>query len=222
MTTSPSDDLRAIGLLDEPTRRRIYDWVVAQRRPVGRDETSRALGISRSLVTFHLDRLADGGLLDPGYMRLNGRVGPGAGRPARVYERAAREIRVSLPDRRYDRVAALFADALEQLGDGAPPAELVRAARELGSGIPPSADPDPTGRLLAALRDGGYEPSIDADGTIRLANCPFDAVAATHRGVVCGTNLAMAEGLVEATQSDRVPVLDPQPGSCCVAFSPSR
>lgn len=224
MSTKRTDALEAIGLLDEPNRRLVYDWVVAQGRPVGREEAARSLGITRSLATFHLDRLAAGGLLDASYRRLNGRVGPGAGRPARVYERADHEIAVSLPDRHYDRVAALFAGALERLGDGAPPPDLVEAARAFGTGLADGAPAtgDARDRLLAALAAAGYEPRIDTDGTIRLANCPFHAIAATHRSIVCGTNLAMAEGMVEATQADVLPVLDPQPGSCCVAFSPSR
>jgi predicted ArsR family transcriptional regulator len=75
---------------------------------------------------------------------------------------------------------------------------------------------------MAALTDAGYAPSTGADGTIRLANCPFDAVAAKHRDVVCGANLAMAEGMVAATEARLVPVLDPRPGACCVAFTPAR
>ena len=94
-------DLAALGLLDEPVRRQLYDWVVAQAGPVGREAAARAVGVSRALATFHLDKLAVAGLLDASYLRLTGRVGPGAGRPARVYRRADRELSVSLPERRY-------------------------------------------------------------------------------------------------------------------------
>ena len=79
-----ADDLAALRLLDEPVRRRLYDWVAAQDEPVGREQAASATGISRALATFHLDKLADAGLLEASYRRLTGRVGPGAGRPARV------------------------------------------------------------------------------------------------------------------------------------------
>src|SRR3954452_19698298 len=92
-----SSDLAAVALLDEPVRRRLYDWVADQGHPVGREEAARSLGITRSLAAFHLDRLAEGGLLEAGYQRLTGRTGPGAGRPARVYSRATREIAVTFP-----------------------------------------------------------------------------------------------------------------------------
>src|SRR5688500_2086751 len=129
------ETLAAVSLLDEPVRRRLYDWVVAQARPVGREEAAGALGLTRALATFHLDRLEAGGLLEAGYKRLTGRVGPGAGRPARVYWRADREFSVMLPERRYERAAQLFAAALERLGDGTPPEALREEARALGEEI---------------------------------------------------------------------------------------
>jgi predicted ArsR family transcriptional regulator len=216
------DDVGVLSLLDEPTRRRLYDWVVAQARPVGREEAATAVRVTRPLATFHLDRLAEAGLLETGYRRLTGRVGPGAGRPARVYWRAAREFTVSLPERRYDRAAELFASALESLpGDTIPPT-LRDVAHELGRSLSQdSRRTSPTRRLTAALEAGGYEPVTDRTGTIRLRNCPFDALVDSHRTLVCGTNLAMAQGLADgAGVRGKRPVLDPQPGYCCVAFVP--
>ena len=216
------DDLGALSLLDEPTRRRLYDWVVAQSRPVGREEAARALEITRSLAAFHLDRLAEAGLLETGYRRLTGKVGPGAGRPARVYWRAAREFNVSLPDRRYERAAQLFASALERLRGQAFPATLRRAARDLGESLgQDSHHRSPSRRLTAALEAGGYQPVTDETGTIRLRNCPFDALVESHRTLVCGANLAMAEGITSGSGMEGIrAVLDPQPGYCCVALVP--
>ena len=75
-------------------------------------------------------------------------------------------------------------------------------------------------RLFSALEGAGYEPMVDGAGTIRLRNCPFDALVEAHRPLVCGTNLAMAEGIVAGVGVPMVAVLDPQPGLCCVAFQP--
>lgn len=212
-----------VSLLDEPARRRLYDWVVAQRRPVGRDETAKAVGVTRALAAFHLDKLAAAGLLDSGYQRLSGRTGPGAGRPARVYSRSTREFSVNLPKRRYERAAQLFASALEKIGDVPVPGPLRAAARELGESIGNQAKPRiASERLITALDAGGYEPQADETGTIRLRNCPFHALAQQHRSLVCGTNLALAEGITRGVGADEwQPVLDPQPGYCCVTFVPS-
>jgi predicted ArsR family transcriptional regulator len=218
------EDLAAISLLDEPVRRALYDWVVAQGRDVGREEAANALDITRSLATFHLDRLTEGGLLQGGYRRLTGRIGPGAGRPARVYRRADREFAVTIPDRRYQRTADLFASALEALGDGSPPPALKAVASKMGNELGRASISRRRAslrNLTVALERGGYEPFVDADRTIRLRNCPFDALVESHRPLVCGTNLALAQGIVSgAGVTEVTPVLDPQPGYCCVAFVP--
>jgi predicted ArsR family transcriptional regulator len=218
------DDIAAVSLLDEPVRRALYEWVVRQARDVGREEAAKALGITRSLATFHLDRLTEGGLLEGGYRRLTGKVGPGAGRPARVYRRADRDFAVTIPDRRYQRTADLFASALEALGDGLPPPALQKAAAKLGKELgKATASPRRSSvrNLTVALERGGYEPVVDAGRTIRLRNCPFDALVEAHRSLVCGTNLALAQGLARGVgMTDLMPILDPQPGYCCVAFVP--
>jgi predicted ArsR family transcriptional regulator len=189
---------------------------------VGREQAAKALEITRALATFHLDRLSAAGLLETGYRRLSGRVGPGAGRPARVYWRSDREFSVSLPDRRYERVARLFASALERLGDKSVPVPLQEAARELGEQLGNTGRRvAPATRLTAALKAGGYEPQTDQTGSIRLRNCPFNALTDVHRPLLCSTNLAIAEGLTRGSGATTVrPTLDFQPGHCCVVFVP--
>lgn len=221
------DQLKAIALLDEPARRRLYDWVVDQNRPVGREEAAAAVGVTRALAAFHLDRLADAGLLASDYRRLNERRGPGAGRPARVYWRPETEFTVSLPQRRYGLAAHLLADALERQAGTAALDAARQAGHDLGEQLGTAARRatprrKPRERLRTALEEGGYEPTSAADGpVIRLRNCPFHGLVDEHRPLVCGMNLAVAEGLVEGLgEESLVPVLDSQPGFCCVAFTP--
>ncbi len=224
------DDIEAVALLDEPVRRALYDWVASQGRAVGRDEAASAVGISRALAAFHLDRLADEGLLATEYRRLSGRTGPGAGRPAKLYRRGEREVSVSLPQRRYELAARLFAEAMQDMSDdGSPPALQASASRlgeALGTAARRRAGPRP-GRsrrkaaLVEALRERGYEPRETSDGEIRLGNCPFHALVDDHRQLVCGMNLAMSDGLLRGLGSDDFSArLDPQPGQCCVALAP--
>ena len=77
-----ADAVAAISSLGEPTRRALYDFVVASADWVSRDRAAEAVGIERGTAAHHLDRLAADGLLDVDYQRLSGRQGPGAGRPA--------------------------------------------------------------------------------------------------------------------------------------------
>jgi predicted ArsR family transcriptional regulator len=227
------DDLRALAALDEPARRSLYEWVAASGRAVGRDEAAAAVGVTRALAAFHLDRLVRDGLLVPEYRRLSGRTGPGAGRPAKLYRRAAREFAVSLPERRYETAARLFAETLERLShepDDGPPNELREAAREVGeeagaraaiaAGRPRSRSGRRTA-LVSALRERGYEPFTDDAGDVRLRNCPYHALVDEHRPLVCGMNLAIVGGIVHgAGDAGLAARLDSRPGLCCVAIGP--
>jgi predicted ArsR family transcriptional regulator len=145
-----------------------------------------------------------------------------------LYARAPAEVAVSLPDRSYEVAAKVFADALSELAASLPPDAVTSSARALGEDVGTEARRKAGARpgarrrreaLLATLSDRGYEPREMEDGEIRLGNCPFHALVEEHRPLVCGMNLALAEGVVAGLGDDRVePRLDPQPGSCCVAF----
>src|SRR5215471_13848934 len=107
-----SGDVAALAALNDPLRLALYQYVTGQTAPVSRDQAAEAMGVGREMAAFHLDRLADQGLLDVAFRRLSGKQGPGAGRPAKLYSRSAREVSVCLPPRRYDIAARLFAEAL--------------------------------------------------------------------------------------------------------------
>lgn len=102
-----------VGMLADPLRRDLYRYVAAQSAPVSREQAARDLGIAHHTVKFHLDRLEEAGLLEVEFRRPPGRSGPGAGRPAKLYRRAAEEIAVSLPERRYDLAGVLMARAID-------------------------------------------------------------------------------------------------------------
>src|ERR1044072_2794466 len=88
--------IAAISALNEPLRRALYAYVLSQTGAVGREEAGKAVGISRELAAFHLDKLLEEGLVDGEYGRLSGRGGPGAGGPAKLFHAAEREVEVSL------------------------------------------------------------------------------------------------------------------------------
>ncbi|MET8454466.1 helix-turn-helix domain-containing protein, partial [Streptomyces sp. NPDC005209] len=155
------EDIDAIAVLQDPVRRRLYEYVAAQGREVGRNEAAEAAGVARTLAAHHLDRLTEAGLLESGRRRLTGRSGPGAGRPAKVYTRARGERSVSLPARDYRTAAELLAEAAEQAGLDA---GLCAAARRRGEALRGSAAPcgglEEAMEMLAAR---GYEPHLEGD-----------------------------------------------------------
>jgi predicted ArsR family transcriptional regulator len=208
--------VEAVGALAEPVRRAVYEYAVGHGEPVSRNEVAEAVGIGRTLAAFHLDKLAEAGLLDISYARRSGRTGPGAGRPAKLYRRSAAEHAVSLPPRDYRTIAHVFAAAADRAGlDAAVGDAAYRRGVELARARP---ERDPLG-LLAAL---GYEPAIEPaidGGALRLRNCPFHALAEAYPPLVCGANLALLRGVLDgAGLAGHAARLDPGPEGCCVVI----
>jgi predicted ArsR family transcriptional regulator len=218
-----------LSSLDEQVRGRLYEFVSACTEPVGRDEAAAAVGIGRPLAAYHLDKLVASGLLTASYRRPPGRGGPGAGRPAKVYTRSAREFMVAVPPREYELAARLLVRAVAADSHGRSRAALHDAARRLGAELGSRGRPigargeSPLWALEAALSEHGFEPWHDEAGTVRLGNCPFRKLVELQADVVCGMNLALIEGLVAGLRADGLnAVLDPQPGHCCVAISTGK
>ncbi|MBG0816764.1 metalloregulator ArsR/SmtB family transcription factor [Planomonospora sp. ID82291] len=221
------DDLSAVAALNDPVRRAVYEYVVAQGREVGRNEAAEAVGVQRTLAAFHLDKLVEAGLLEPGFKRLGDRTGPGSGRPAKVYRRAPGERQVSVPPRDYRTLALVLAEAVDLLGGDERAAEAARRAGRRfagGRGGPAgrgdaAQGPEPSEELGAVLGRRGYEP-YEEDGRLRLRNCPFHVLAEEHPVLVCSMNLALCRGLLEGLGRDPERARsDPRPGECCVSLS---
>lgn len=242
-------DLACVASLDEPIRRALYEYVIQQDVHVSRDQAAAAVDISRALAAFHLDKLVEEGLLATTYRRLNGKSGPGAGRPSKLYHRSQRQIELTLPPRRYEFVARLLARSVQRSGSAEALAALLEAARDEGIAIskhlasesrnpvvagqgalrargqptrPVNGSTDPLSALLQALRQHGYEPCLTAGGSVRLRNCPFHALTDEFRGIVCDMNLAFLKGVLAGAGMDNLEaMLAPQPNRCCVSLQPT-
>ncbi|MFF0537338.1 helix-turn-helix transcriptional regulator [Streptomyces coelicoflavus] len=208
------DAISDLSSLDDAVRRRLYDYVRTRDEPVGREEAAGAAGISRTLAAYHLDKLADAGLLTTSYARAAGRGGPGAGRPAKRYARTDEELSVSVPPRDYGLLAGVLAEAVAADDSGTVREAVAAAAHAAGR----SAGGED---LTSALRGCGYEPATTAEGGVDLRNCPFHRLAREHTELVCWLNLHLVRGLLEAGgQPAGRAVLAPRPGHCCVVVDP--
>jgi predicted ArsR family transcriptional regulator len=226
-------DVAGIAALADPLRRTLYRYVARSPEPVGREEAARAAGVPVPTARFHLDRMVDDGLLEVDFRRLTGRSGPGAGRPAKLYRRAARTFAVSLPERHYDLLSEVLADAAAASIEGRVPVDEVApaVARRRGRGLGEERARDVAGEvgegrplegLAAVLEDVGYEPRVE-DSRMVLENCPFDRVAREHTALVCGLNLDFVCGVVEGLGcADVHATLEPSPGRCCVSARQGR
>ncbi|HEX8094601.1 helix-turn-helix transcriptional regulator [Jatrophihabitans sp.] len=232
--TAIQAQLRSIASLAEPIRQTLYRFVVEHSQPVSREQAASGVGVAHHVAKFHLDKLEEDGLLEVEYRRPAGRTGPGAGRPAKFYRRAAGDIAVSLPERRYELPGRLMAEAITASTDGGGPvsATLQAAApatgERLGRQASELAGPEAgTDELVAAvcgvLEAEGYEPRATSD-QITLSNCPFASLAKDYTGLVCGMNLDLMSGLVENLANGSADArlqarLDPAAGRCCVTLT---
>ena len=220
-------NVTGIGVLADSVRRELYRFVCSQDEPVSRAQAAHAVGIARHKAKFHLDRLEAEGLLEADYVRLTGRAGPGAGRPAKRYRRGPREFAVTLPSRDYELAGHIMAVAItESARTGTPIFEsLTRAAADRGAAIGGSVDVQPAkadAALEIAVRiltEHGYEPHR-TDHTVAMTNCPFHALAVGHTDLVCQMNHALLGGVVDAIAPDVLEArFEPGGDRCCVTLA---
>ena len=220
----------SVAALGEPVRRELYRYVVAQPGAVSREQAATGVGVAHHVAKFHLDKLEEDGLLEVEFSRPPGRTGPGAGRPAKLYRRSSRDIAVSLPERRYDLAGRIMADAITTAAtSGVPVTEALRGAssatgRRLGEDAKRAAGSRSSRAaqvraICEVLAANGYEPRSGKAG-ITLANCPFHSLAEDYTDLVCGMNLDLIGGLVDALDQTKLHAhLDPSPGRCCVTVA---
>lgn len=210
------DDLLAVALLAEPARRKLYSYVRERGEPTGREEAARHAGISVKLAAFHLDRLADAGLLDVGFRRLSGRTGPGAGRPAKVYTASPRPVAVVIPQTRYMLAASMMATALSGAATSLPDVAH-GVGNRLGAAIRAGTQRGRREAVREQLAQLGFEPQEQPSGEVVLRNCVFRELADSHRELICGMNAALVRGLLDGARlrSPHVAGGPPEP-TCCV------
>lgn len=210
--------MAALAVLGDESRRRLLEFVRRARRPVTREEASAAVGISRKLAAFHLDKLVASGLLQA---RHGGQGPRRVGRAPKVYEPIPRTLALSLPPRSHELLASLLAQAItaQRPGESAQEASL-RVAHERGEALGAEA---PAADVTAFLEALGFDPEDGRDGRTVLHNCPFHPVAAQAPELVCGMNHAFLRGYLAATGAhETTAVLAPRPGACCVELHSGR
>jgi predicted ArsR family transcriptional regulator len=165
------------------------------------NEIAEAFQIHRNAAKHHLDRLLEAGLLRAEFRRVNGRRGPGAGRPSKLYSSTDVEVAFSLPERHYDLLAHLLLQALTQGADleivGARfGRQLAEAKRADGAAI------EPADGVRSVLDGLGFQTTVetDEDGHVWVTteNCPFGWVAVeASEGAVCRLDRAIIAGVLE-------------------------
>jgi predicted ArsR family transcriptional regulator len=179
-------------LLAQPTRARIFAWLVDHRSAVGTEELAKRLGLHPNGVRRHLERLHQAGLVERG--RARGEVG----RPGDRWLVAAGAHPGGERPSGYADLARWLARAIPA-GPGRL-REVERTGREIGRELAP-AEGDAVESFREVVAALGFQPSMDVhrEGgfTCRLENCPYRLSVRENQDVVCGLHRGITEGLLE-------------------------
>jgi predicted ArsR family transcriptional regulator len=168
------------------------------------DAAAAGLGVHRSVARTRLERLAHAGLLQTRFERRSGRVGPGAGRPAKLYSAAPEAEALEVPPRRFSALVARLIDEIPAEGREQ---ALRRAGEDFGRDLARAAGLRPRARLetaleavCAAVRSLGFHAALDrVDGdtaVISTPTCPLRPLV-TQRPEAAAIDCGMWSGLVE-------------------------
>jgi predicted ArsR family transcriptional regulator len=218
--------IRAVAALEDGLRQAMYAFIRAARAPVTREQAAEAVGISRKLAAFHLDKLVTAGLLRTDFAPAGSLRK--VGRAPKLYSPVEADVRISLPERHHELLAAILIDGVLSGASGETAIQAVlRAARERGRALAAAArDQLRPGRLGAEraltlssdlLKRHGYEPDRVSPTRICLRNCPFHPASGQATELVCGLNHAYLNGFLDGLDAQTVEaVLRPRTGECCV------
>lgn len=216
----------AVAALDDAARRSIYAFVASSGGPVTRAQVAHAVGISRKLAAFHLDKLVRVGLL---VTRTDtARTSMTRGRRPKVYERSSTEMAVTLPARRPADLADMLVEAIGTATPDEPArTAAIRVAEQRGRDLGAATRTQVRGGRIGAeralmlgesvLRERGFEPVREAPTTLRLRNCPYRPVAGDAPELVCHMNQRFFAGFLAGLGAESVQAhLVPRDRECCV------
>lgn len=216
--------LADVAALLDKRRAELYRFVSNERVAVGRDQAASAVGISRAMAAFHLDKLVDANLLRVEYRRLSGRAGRGAGRPAKLYARSRHRFDISIPQRDPELLARLLAESVTPTGLS-PTREAaqryghllgVRARRAIGK----QSGEEGLARCVEDVAEEiGFEPTRSGHETW-ARNCPFEPLSRESPELVCETALAIIGGVIDGVGTGGLSVARRDRRTwCCVVLT---
>lgn len=228
MAVEPGEDQRAgLHLLTSPVRRAIVD-ALANRAPCDDsgmtiDQLADVLDLHRTTVRFHLDQLAEAGLVTADFTRRFG-----VGRPRKIYRVATGSLTQAEGHEALRLMSELLTESFGQ-------AELTPfeagerwVGRHLGAGVdePPAETLEAwlgkIARMIEVLRVWGYTPELSTSEqgravSIQLTDCPLMSLAEANPAVVCGIHRGLISGSMKhlgepVTQVSLEPFVEP--GRC--------
>jgi predicted ArsR family transcriptional regulator len=200
-----------LDVAGDPELRRALVLARSQAAPLTADDAAAALGVHKNVARARLDRLASAGFLRVFFARRSGRGGPGAGRPAKLYEVAPETEVLEFPERGFSDLGSLLVDQVDDEALRRTGGEYGRLlARRLG--LRPARDAARgLDRLCRSLGESGFQVSVAelsaAEATLSCPTCPLRPIvnrstraAILDRGMWAG----LAERAIDGVQAQHV------------------
>src|SRR5690554_5711985 len=118
--------LKITGVLSDPTRYSIYQYIARQHRDVTVQEIADTFKIHANVARLHLTKLEDVNML----ISDTKKTGKG-GRPSRFYHLSDEVVTLQFPYRDYQRLAEIAIETLASLGE-AGEAALIQTGEKFG------------------------------------------------------------------------------------------
>ena len=207
-----ADIQREARALGDPTRHRLFRYIVDSKRSVGVAELTAYVQLNHNAVRQHLAVLKEAGLV---IEEVEIRDRPG--RPSLLYRLHPEAAGKWETTGAYSWLAELLAEAMKH--DWSPrevgrQEGLRRAHEHVGS------TEDSVDAMEQELVRRGFRPARSDRGQemdFILGRCPFAEVAATNPETVCQLHLGLAEGLAEGLgdlKVDKLTVKNPHHAGC--------
>lgn len=179
------------GALAQPTRARIFSFLVEKRAAADTAEVAAHFGLHPNGIRLHLERLEEGGFV------VRSRQRAGAGRPRDIWTVSPEAHPGGTSPRAYADLATWLARAIP--ATAAQIDEVEKAGREIGAELAPKRRADAGEVLRDALAALGFEPALErSEGgfSCRLGNCPYRNSVRENQAVVCGLHRGVTEGML--------------------------
>ena len=205
-----NNTLKITGVLSDPTRFNIYEYITDSGKEVTVLDISKKFGIHPNVARLHLSKLVDIHLLYASTQK----TGRG-GRPSRVYRLSDTVVELSFPHRDFKLLSKIALESLIKLGPIGEEAlyasgksygtEFInQKTRQNNDGL---TDEERLSILKDTANELGMYTTFNLDQTNRsisfiIQNCPFKEVVSLDSNTICKMHYSFIKGMLKALFSD--------------------
>ncbi|MBU9724200.1 MULTISPECIES: helix-turn-helix transcriptional regulator [Bacillaceae] len=198
--------LKITGVLSDPTRFSIYQYVAKQHRDVTVQEIADTFKIHANVARLHLTKLEDVNML----VSDTKKTGKG-GRPSRYYNISNEVVSLQFPYRDYQRLSEIAIKTLASLGPAGEKGLVEtgetfgrESAKEFVGSLDQNLDQLSTKEKVKFIEkiaiNQGLNPEIHYDEerneiTFRIFNCTYKELVENNRAI-CGMHHALINGII--------------------------